>query len=104
MPKKGLSSSVDWINPSPLYGLVQTFSEENIMRPSIPYHDGPEALLLGNVHVVLHVTEDGRLHVQSRPVRSLAAQEESGAFLQSGLTVLHQLVQVSHVVLRAVLD
>ena len=68
------------------------------------YHDGPEALLLGNVHVVLHVTEDGRLHVQSRPVRSLAAQEESGAFLQSGLTVLHQLVQVSHVVLRAVLD
>ena len=30
-------------------------------------HDGAEALLLGDVHVVLHVAEDGRLHVQTRP-------------------------------------
>ena len=68
------------------------------------YHDGSEALLLGDVHVILDITEDGGLHVQSRPVGSLATQEEPGALLQSSLAVLHQLGEVSQVVLGAVLD
>ena len=42
-------------------------------------HDGSEALLLGQVHVVLHVTEDGQLHEEASTVASLASQDQSGA-------------------------
>ena len=37
-------------------------------------HDGAEALLLGEEHVVLHVAEDGRLHEQPGAVQPLASK------------------------------
>ena len=38
-------------------------------------HDGPEALLLGEVHVVFNVTEDGRLHEEAGTVDSLSSED-----------------------------
>ena len=38
-------------------------------------HDGAEALLLGEEHVVLHVAEDGRLHEQAGTVQPLASED-----------------------------
>ena len=38
-------------------------------------HDGAEALLLGEEHVVLHVAEDGRLHEQPGAVQPLASKD-----------------------------
>ena len=38
-------------------------------------HDGAEALLLGEEHVVLDVAEDGRLHEQARAVQPLASED-----------------------------
>ena len=38
-------------------------------------HDGAEALLLGEEHVVLDVAEDGRLHEQAGTVQPLASKD-----------------------------
>merc|ERR1719398_588814 len=38
-------------------------------------HDGPEALLLGEVHVIFHVAEDGRLHEEAGTIDSLSSED-----------------------------
>ena len=38
-------------------------------------HDGPEALLLGEEHVVFHVAEDGGLHEQAWTIQSLSSKD-----------------------------
>ena len=38
-------------------------------------HDGAEALLLGEEHVVLDVAEDGRLHEQAGTVQPLSSED-----------------------------
>ena len=42
-------------------------------------HDGPKALLLGKVHVVFHIAEDGWFHEEARTIQSLSSKDKSGS-------------------------
>lgn len=46
-------------------------------------HDGAEGFLLGDVHVVLHVAENGGFQEISRPRQPLAAVFQFGSFFLS---------------------
>mmetsp|Transcript_97340 Transcript_97340/g.225654 ORF Transcript_97340/g.225654 Transcript_97340/m.225654 type:complete len:241 (+) Transcript_97340:70-792(+) len=57
-------------------------------------HDRPKDLLLGDNHVVVHITEDRWLHVEARVVGAVATGQHSGALRLALLDVVHDLVEL----------
>ena len=66
-------------------------------------HHGAEDLLGGDLHLVLHVGEDGRLDEIAFRAEPLAAADASGSLLLARLDVAEHLVELGLVDLRALL-